>query len=305
MNFSTHYDSTMRCIIAIRKLTAFKGFPSHAYRLKFVDFSKLKKISTSAALALTAELSKWDDTLRQQLRPKVETWNKSILTQFHDLGFFDLFQNKASFEIETKENNSSLRFVKYLKGQRDDAEKAKILRKEINKLIGEEIQKWNFLYDGLSEAITNVCHHAYPPDHPFKDIDKQWYMTGSYDSSSKILKVVFYDQGIGIPNSLPASILYEKVLSFLSKIPKIKGMRDSTLLKAAVEVERSRTGEEDRGKGLQDMLNFVKERGEGYLSIISQRGLYKYTVENDKHHVKNESMAYPMQGTLIIWSTTL
>lgn len=305
MNFSTHYDATMRCITTIREISSIKGFPSHAYKLKFVDFSKLKKISTSAALALTAELSKWDDTLRQQVRPKVGTWDRNILTQFYDLGFFDLFQNKTSFEIENKVDESSLRFVKYIKGQRDDSEKTKILRREINKLIGEDIQKWNFLYDGLSEAITNVGHHAYPAHCHFEDIDKQWYMTGSYDSSSKILKVVFYDQGIGIPNSLPSSILYEKVLDFLAGFPKIKGMRDATFLKAAVEVERTSTGEDDRGKGLQDLLEFVKQRGEGYLSIISQRGLYKFSVVNGKQSVKTESMAYPMLGTLIIWSTML
>ncbi|HGM5048797.1 TPA: hypothetical protein ACKP2I_001601 [Serratia marcescens] len=305
MNFSSEYDDTMRCITAIRIMSIRKGFPSHAYRLVFVDFSGLKEISTSAALALTAELSKWDDVIRQRLRPKIETWNKKILTQFSDIGFFDLFKNKASFEIEKRQEKANLRFVKYIKGQSDDAEKTQQLKEEINRLIGEDIKKWTFLYGGLSEAITNVCHHAYPNEYDFAEIDKNWYMTGSYDSSSKVLKVAFYDQGIGIPESLPSSILYEKVLEYLKKAPIINGMRDATLLKAAVEIERTRTGDDDRGKGLQDLLEFNNQRGEGYLSILSGRGLYKYTVNSGAGTVKTERLPYPILGTLIIWSTML
>ncbi|MDK1705313.1 hypothetical protein OSR40_016370 [Serratia rubidaea] len=305
MNFSSKYDDTIRCITAIRILSFRKGFPSHAYRLVFVDFSDLREISTSAALALTAELSKWDDEIRQSLRPKIETWNKGILTQFSDIGFFDLFQNKASFEIERRQEQTNLRFVKYIKGQSDDSGKARKLKEEINRLIGEDINKWTFLYSGLSEAITNVCHHAYPEEHNFADRDKNWYMTGSYDSLSKVLKVAFYDQGIGIPESLPSSILYEKVLDYLKKAPVIKGMRDATLLKAAVEIERTRTGDDDRGKGLQDLLEFNNQRGEGYLSILSGRGLYKYTVSSGLDTVKTERLPYPILGTLIIWSTML
>ncbi|CAI1056956.1 Uncharacterised protein [Serratia quinivorans] len=305
MNFSSEYDATMRCMTAIRIMSFKKGYPSHAYRLGFVDFSGLKEISTSAALALTAELSKWDDIIRQRLRPKVETWNKKILTQFSDIGFFDLFKNKASFEIEKRQEQTSLRFVKYIKGQSDDADKTQELKEEINRLIGEDINKWTFLYSGLSEAITNVCHHAYPQEYDFPEVDKNWYMTGSYDSLSKVLKVAFYDQGIGIPESLPSSILYEKVLDYLKKAPIIKGMRDATFLKAAVEIERTRTGDDDRGKGLQDLLEFNNQRGEGYLSILSGRGLYKYTVSSGRDTVKSERLPYPVLGTLIIWSTML
>ncbi|MGC6744878.1 hypothetical protein ACP0HM_10080 [Escherichia coli] len=54
------------------------------------------------------------------------------------------------------------------------------------------------------------------------------------------------------------------------------------MLKAAVEIKRSSTGEEDRGKGLQDLLEFIKQRGEGYLSIMSGKGLYKYSQHDKK-----------------------
>jgi hypothetical protein len=137
--------------------------------------------------------------------------------------------------------------------------------------------------------------------------DKSWFLTGSYDAHEKQLKIVFYDQGIGIPNSLPVSKIKEKVLDYFSKnnIGKLEQVKEQVLLKAAMELDRTSTNQNDRGKGLQDLLSFIEERGEGYLSIISSKGLYKCTVSGLKKTVKSTSFDKPLLGTLIIWSTNL
>ncbi|HGO5005197.1 TPA: hypothetical protein MDU37_003311, partial [Klebsiella pneumoniae] len=184
-------------------------------------------------------------------------------------------------------------------------EKTQLLKREIKRIVGEDLGKWTFLYSGLSEAITNVVHHAYPDNKGYHEDDKQWYLTASYDGENRIIKVVFYDQGITIPGSLPESKIHEKVLSYLSKLPLAERKRDEQLLKAAVEIKRSSTGEIDRGKGLQDLLEFIKQRGEGYLSIMSGKGLYKYSQQNNKTEVKSVSFTLPVCGTLIVWSTKL
>ncbi|HCM9210165.1 TPA: hypothetical protein N5L24_000279 [Enterobacter roggenkampii] len=305
MNFSSNYHRTMQAIQTIRHLTGRKMFNNQCYRLCFVDFSKITYISASAALVLTAELSKWDDSIRQRLRPKVKAWNKNILSQFDELGFFDLFRNKDSFELDKEKTPSHIRFVKYMKGHLHDDEKTQHLRGEIKRIIGENLEKWTFLYSGLSEAITNVVHHAYPDNKGYSEADKKWYLTASYDSVNKIIKVVFYDQGITIPGSLPDSKLHEKILTYLAKLPLAERKRDEQILKAAVEIKRSSTGEEDRGKGLQDLLEFIKQRGEGYLSIMSGKGLYKYSQQNTKTEVKSVNFTLPVCGTLIVWSTKL
>lgn len=305
MNFSTNYFSTMQAIQTIRYLAARKDYPSHTYKLCFVDFSKIKYISASAALVLTAELSKWDDAVRQKIRPKVRTWNKDILTQLDELGFFDLFENKAGFDLEKEKQPSNINFVKYMKGHLEDDEKTQFLKREIKRIVGEDLGKWTFLYSGLSEAITNVVHHAYPDNKGYTEQDKKWYLTASYDRETRIIKVVFYDQGITIPKSLPDSKLHERILSYLSKLPIAERKRDEQILKAAVEIKRSSTGEEDRGKGLQDLLEFIKQRGEGYLSIMSGKGLYKYSQTNQKNEIKSISFPLAVCGTLIVWSTKL
>ena len=145
MNFSSNYHRTMQAIQTIRYLTGRKIFHNQCYRLCFVDFSKIMYISTSAALVLTAELSKWDDSIKKRLRPKVKSWNKNILAQFDELGFFDLFLNKDNFELEKEKEPSNVNFVKYSKGHLEDDEKTVHLKSEIKRIVGEDLKKWTFL----------------------------------------------------------------------------------------------------------------------------------------------------------------
>lgn len=306
LNFFHDYESTVLHLNAIRKLTKNKA-PSHkAYKLGSVNFDDLKSISTSAALVLTAELSKWDDAVRNRLKPKVENWDPNILFNFYELGFFDLFKNKPSNIEQLKSATTpNKRIVKYIKGKCGDDQKTRVLKENITNIIGDNINKWMFLHSGLSEAIVNVSHHAYPERLGLSEVDKNWYITGSYNTFTRELKVVFYDQGIGIPKSLPASDVWEKVLSFLSSLSIAERKRDEVLLKAAVELDRTSTGESDRGKGLQDLLEFIRQRGDGYLSILSLKGLFKLEVKNGIESIKSEHFNYPVCGTLIIWCVTV
>lgn len=315
MDFSDNYATTMQCITAIRKLVsvfeAYKGqsIPNKVYKLGSVNFDGLTSISTSAALVLTAEVSKWNISIRKKLQPQVEKWNEDIYIQFEQLGFFDLFENKPNKPISENNNHPDMDFVRYVRGicgDSDDAKaKKKELKSEIINLVGESVDKWTILHSGLSEAVTNVTHHAYPNEKLCEE--KSWYLTGSFNKQTKEMKIAFYDQGVGIPNSLPASEIWEKVLSYFSKLklPKVEQIKHAKLLEAAVLIDRTSTGDNDRGKGLQDLLEFIRERKEGYLSILSYHGLYKCWIENGKEYSKTVSMTRPLHGTLIIWSVKL
>lgn len=306
MNFYGDYDTTILYISAIRRLAETNRLSSRAYKLAAVNFDNLKTISTSSALVLTAELSKWDDSIRQRLRPNVDNWDKEILKQFTDLGFFDLFQSSPP-DTSHSNGESTIKLVRYIKGRCGDSKKTRILNEKLTAIVDEKINKWTFLRGGLDEAITNVSHHAYPTNKGFLDEDKNWYLTGSYNDSIKEIKIVFYDQGIGIPKSLPTSEIWEKALNFLTKIkvPAADRKKDEVLLKAAVELDRTSTEETDRGKGLQDLMEFIRQRGNGYLSIISSKGLYKLTISKGKETIKTEHFENGVCGTLIIWSAIL
>lgn len=303
MNFSSDYEITAKYITAIRLLTSEKPKSKKQYRLRQVNFDKLIKISSSAALVLTAELSKWDDSIRSNLTPLINNWDPNILQQFKDLGFFRLFAKSPTFPSTPSQSNINL--VKYIKGSCGDTEKTRELKEEIQNIVGDRISKWTFLHSGLTEAITNVSHHAYPNHKNLNKSDKSWYLSGSYDRSLHELKISFYDQGIGIPKSLPQSEVWEKVLGFLSKLNIAKGKLDAELLRAAMEINRTSTGDSDRGKGLQDLLEFIRQRGEGYLSVLSRRGLYRFSLKDGEKAIKTHSFEVPLKGTLIIWSVSL
>lgn len=307
MNFNDRYESTCVYINAIRRLTD-KPTQKKTYKLKEVCFDYLKSISTSAALVLTAELSKWDDAIRQNLTPNVKNWDNDILRRFKELGFFSLFKNSPDELRNVKiTEGANINLVKYIKGKCGDAKKTRVLKDEIKMIVGDDIRKWTFLHSGLTEAITNVSHHAYPEQYDFVENDKNWYMSGGFDRRTKELKVVFYDQGIGIPKSLPTSTVREMVFEFISNlnIDAAERRKDATLIKAAVQSSRTSTGKPDRGKGLQDLLEFIRQRQNGYLSILSLRGLYKFTVRHSVETSKSEHFVSPIPGTLIIWSAIL
>lgn len=307
MNFSTHCDETILYINAIRRLAPASSPYQQSLRLGFVNFEFLTNISSSAALALTAELSKWNDHLRSRLVPRVRTWKVETFRKFYQLGFFELFRKTQDVQDMATHMASpdEVKFVQYIKGQSGDVAKTDILKERIQNVLQDDLTKWTFLYTGLSEAITNVVQHAYPEELGYNQIHKNWYLSGAYNPTECTLKINFYDQGAGIPNTLPASGLWERVLGYLTVIGLAESKRDEVLLRAAVEIERTSTYEEDRGKGLQDLLEFINQRGQGYLSILSRHGLYKYTVEDGDVSSKSVRFEYPIEGTLIIWKVNL
>ncbi|QUN05355.1 hypothetical protein KDN34_14305 [Shewanella yunxiaonensis] len=74
MDLNRNYHNTVVTLNAIRECTKlFEDFknrkiPKSAYKLRHIRFENLKKISTSAALVLTAEISKWNSIIRARSR---------------------------------------------------------------------------------------------------------------------------------------------------------------------------------------------------------------------------------------------
>ncbi len=316
LDLETNYDKTIQVFTSIRMLVnlleEFRGFqlPQSVYKIGSVKFDNLKRISTSAALILTSEIAKWETCIKKRLVPQVDSWNEEIYHSFSQLGFFELFKNKPK-KISNGITDIEINYVKYFKGSCANNEHAtaskKQLKQKIRELTGNEVPAWTLLHSGLSEAVTNVTHHAYPESDNITWHDKSWYLTGSFNIKTRMMTISFFDQGIGIPSSLPNSTVWENLLNYISyiKVPAASRKLDSVLLKAAINMPRTRTGKEDRGKGLQDLLEFIKQRNEGSLSIFSERGSYICKFEGGKLKGKSKSYLRPLCGTLITWSVTL
>lgn len=308
MNLSDFYEETVRHINAIRHLVDVGyGRGLHRIHLEGVHFDKLCRISTSAALVLTAELSRWQEVLGRKLKPRTTNWQPEIFGRLDELGFFDLFEHSRLIRPDASQK-TRLKIVRYIKGSPRNKEHG-LKGKLVEAVGGNRIRKWPLLHTGLDEAITNVGHHAYPESQFSSDKEKSWFLTGAYDPVEGELKVIFYDQGVGIPKTLPASKHYERIVKFLGDLPYspsfAKGYSDEQLLKASIDMSRSSTGKSDRGKGLGDLLEFIKTRGQGYLSVLSRQGMYKFSIEDGKEVIKSARFENPINGTLIIWKVSL
>ena len=108
----------------------------------------------------------------------------------------------------------------------------------------------------------------------------------------------FYDQGIGIPTSLPRDFL-----EFLPRLyDRFGGDTDAHKIAASMVVKATSTGETHRGHGMAKMQRLVSESDQGRLRILSGRGEYLYSYPGSielRNHKRN------LGGTLIQWTITV
>lgn len=271
-----------------------------------LDFRNIRQLSPAAALMLAAEVDRWRRKATYGLKPyQPKQWHPEIRRLLIENGFFDLLNVPTAGHHDGSTDGSGVRLVKFITGDFAEGEAVDKVRKMTDAISGGELAKDLLLYDAMSEAIVNAVNHAYPehlaPETPW--LAKRWWMAGSYDPTTAVSRMIVFDQGIGIPNSLPASNNWEKILQILDAlaIPSLKPSvnRDSYMIKAAVEFRRtSMRQHQGRGNGLAKMCNFVDRRPGSRLRILSGKGEYLY-LGNGKDHAIDR--AKPFGGTLIQW----
>ena len=277
---------------------------SNRPRLKKLNFDKMQYINSSSALMLAAEIDVWNSKTSQKLQAQHSTWNNEVKVLLCEMGFFELLALPPLSDQQKIDKDTT--FLKFISGQKVKGKNAKQLRINIEEVIGKELEDRIHLYSGLSEAITNTKQHAYDETNP-KSFDK-WWITAAHKRNNNKLVVSMYDRGKSIPKTLHKYKKWNEVKSYLSR-DLIKN--DSHLIDTAMKVSfghqsetRTRTQEQHRGKGLEQLLSFIKDNGE--LTIISGKGLCVFTVKNEKlTNKKKKSLKYFLQGTLIEWKINL
>jgi len=299
MDLEKNYETTVSHLAAIRKATKLRR------RLKSLKFNRLKYISPSAALVLASEMDRWNQRLGGGLRADVDSWQPDIRRLLAQMGYFELLGLERPQNLETKNTT----FLPFKRGIAHDphsnenhggGELAKQLRIEIEELTGASIQR-HFLFEGLSEAITNVGQHAYSDG--YVGALRQWWVSASYDREDSVLCVTFYDQGDGIPVTLPNNEFFDLIRHMFD------GWSDSFKIGAAMEIGNTATRRAERGKGLQNFVEFAKAHRWGRLSIYSLTGLYRmnWKMENGAQEFtdQREDFENSIGGTLIEWQVKL
>jgi len=188
-------------------------------------------------------------------------------------------------------NADNVKHWQYVTGvTADDVEKFKELLHSIS--LKEEIRTG--LFESMSEAVTNSIHHAYPGVEL-----KEWNMFAQLREGK--LTVAICDQGVGIPNSLKNKPELKEWIE--SRINRVKRKHDTFLIKLAIESSRSQTRLPHRGKGLKDMLEFVKNGTVGGFLVLSAKGAFSYNAVTTGHVKKDYKTS--IDGTIIEWQILL
>ena len=291
LSLSTNYDAVVRIAQDLGFITLSQRKPAG------INFSNVQSVGPAAALYLAAEIYRCRYFQTKHLRvigmhPKDDIIARHLM----EMGFNSLLDIK---DPETSAGSSAIQYIKYKTSKIVSGSLAVELREALesgSSAIPPKIRQ--AIYASLTEAMSNVIHHAYPllQGRPMHVMRGRWWMAGSIDHQKNELMIIFYDQGVGIPATLPIkhpAEIWRKILSNL-------GLRanDGTMIKAATLLGRTRTEEPNRGRGLQDVIEFIKICEGGELRILSNRGEYIYRNDGSEHiqnHRRN------LGGTLIQW----
>jgi hypothetical protein len=287
LSLSRNCSSTLKALGFVREASQSRVL------LRYLNFENLNYVSPAAALLLASELDEWNRTSQGRLSARDSTWTPEVRRQLSDMGLFELLHLERPTDLALRTARTFLPFIRgEIAADRATAgARTKELNRKIQEVAGAEIKK-HLLFHGLSEAITNVSHHAYPQ----KVKNKPWWMFASYDSDEGEVTVVFLDHGLTIPVTLPAWKGVERLREIYG------GWKDAHKIHAAMELGRSGTGSLGRGKGLPNFLDIIKVHPGSSLRIFSRKGLLTVRSEREKPLTfESTSLARSMKGTLIEW----
>lgn len=261
-----------------------------------LNFSNCTEITPESCVIIAAEI---DRCLRKRPRSINGNYpnNDAAYATLKALGFFRLLNIRSERPISVVPVDPDLQIVGLVSGK---GKKESITEGILDLFVSmpkfqEGRQLFGFkVFRALTEAMGNVIEHAYPADyHDQYDCVRSWWRAG-FRQSNKIT-VVLYDQGKGIPHTLPST--WPDALKAVAQ-GKL-APNDSTMIKYAMELNRSSASQQGRGKGLHDIKMLIDFIGAGQLHIFSYKGHYYYS-PLDGENCKDESTTLP--GTLIVWT---
>jgi len=293
LDLATNRDETCDFVMEIRARVK----AGSRIRLRFDDCLQIK---LAALVLLLAQMHK----LRLQFGADRITGtypkNERVERLLTESGFYSLLQVKS--RSTTPSGARMTRFIRFKSDQKPNSSEIPKLRIE---LLGADLKMpatiGRKIFRALSEAMTNVNHHAYKTKlDQISSVRGRWWMVANISLRTKMFTLAFYDSGVGIPRTLTRKYPIELVRSVLSLLPGIQP-DDGQMIRAAMELGRSRTNQENRGKGLMDLARLINDVDAGEMKIHSRQGVFTYRPNSDAH----ENRSGFVEGTLIEWQLPL
>lgn len=314
----TNMDETMRYLAALRS----KGNQTIKFKDQFVkrkkrglpqikgytDFSKLERISTAVAVILTAEYDRMAQ-FNNEIPPTVnlDSWSDGVFLKLFQVGFFEVLGH-APPQKTVMLKDGDLQTMQIIRANdNDDLEKIDTSLTELGQFLEIPDEVIIELNTAISEAISNMIHHAYTNGSPlnYPHLKSLW-VSATANKKNNTLTVVAYDQGASIPITYPRIGRIAKVTRYFKRTlrlePKFEHQNDGTYIRAAMRYGGSRMDQKHRGKGLPQMLDVLKRIGTGRMKVYSRGGWCEKT-QTGKFN--SGSTDCSIGGTLIEWSLEL
>lgn len=297
-----NYHQTLSFLMHVRLFFSVEGATRTELlgkKFAFASFHKIKEIEPAAGLVLAAEMHRFKETQKRKPESYDHIWERNVTDFFHEVGLFDLLDIVPH---SVRSDNYGVEPVKTLKimfGRDAAGERAFKIRESIKELCGKNIKVEQELYDALIEAMANVVDHAYPERFRTwpEPQPRLWWLTASWMPIQGKVKIIIFDQGIGIPQTLKRQRGWRNALKAMWRESS-----DAGLIRAAMDYGRSGTLKTNRGKGLPDMFKLTKRNRSGYLRILSGSGGIVVYPNGDISMIENN---VPFLGTLVEWEVDL
>lgn len=287
MDFCSNAEETLSTLKKIREELLY-GNHHHV----MLNHECLEKISPECAVVLLAEIQRSLEYRHSNKRvqgnhPKCEGATQ-ILT---DIGYYKALGVKSPLQQSSRSGRVYFRVISQHNADGRVADKT--IKKFESTIKFEGIVRKR-LYSGLLECMDNVYAHAYMHQNSHPNFSGQWWMAGFFDTTNNQVAFVFYDQGIGIPETLK-----EKVSFRLKPFSK---MTPSKMIREAVLHGKSREESDRHGSGLPSLKEVIDlSQSSGFLRVMSGHGDFTYR-KSSKESSKTDDLAIPLPGTLISWS---
>jgi hypothetical protein len=303
LTISRNYEEVLGFIYHFRwrRFYALGAEPWRPRRL-VVDLANVQEVGLGAALALTAEYHRSLLVAPSSfLNPCIDDagWPVGVRELFDQLGFYDLVgASERTADPDEVGPTFPFRFVRFVGDELVDGRVANNLIEELKGVAGQAPARVR-VYGALMEAIKNVRNHAYPEESRQRagPTVARWWGAGAYLPASGELQFAVYDQGVGIPATLPTRPTWPLILKTLQ--PESK---DADVIEAAIELGRTSTDLLERGNGLWTICSLVRELPGSSVTIWSGRGSLTFS---SRGRVTKKNFGNPFCGTLIKWTLVL
>lgn len=281
-------------------LSQIRANTDEARRPAMIHLNHVAEVEPAAALALVAEI----DRARRRLGPKGVTGtyptNEAAMYALSGMGFFGILSILAVEQDPSKVPGQPV-FFPFKSGTTVD-------RRLIDAFVSL-VEKHLFpiapldrvrLIGAIGEAMQNTIDHAHPSVTSVRSSARRWWMSCRFDVARCEVSFVFFDQGVGIPQTLGVR-RYEQVLALVKNVLSLKlstTPTDGEMIAAATETHRTGTEDERRGLGFLDMKTFIDTCTEGEMRVLSKRGKYHY-MGRDNEFLDNSRGS--LEGTIIEW----